>query len=180
MIEKNYFSNQFQQWINDLSRIQEFNNIKIFGNQVIVEVFREETTAQNEKVTLITEQNKSGEFITKSERIGAIIQPFGKVLAVGTEMNADYRDIKVGDILLLPDYLKSMVDNPDYILALSTTRGNEEAKVPKGMTQKIYGVDMEKWRNYRFKINKFEKLKPVDTVTFLIPCMSTMILGKLL
>lgn len=168
---------QFQIWKTDLSRVEEFKNFKVFGNSLVIEVYREETTETTEKVNLIVGQSKSGGLELKSEKIGALIQPLAKVLAVGSDMQGSFSDIKVGDILYLPDNIKSVVDNPDYLMMLMSSKSNEKVNIPKGMTKELYSFD-DKWRQYRFRLSKFNDLRPVDTVTFLIPAMSTMIVGK--
>lgn len=168
---------RFQTWKTDLSRLEEFKNFQLFGNQLVVEVYREETTEATEKVNLIVGQSKGGEPQFSSEKVGALIQPMAKVLAVGSNMQGDFSDVKVGDILYLPDSLKSVVDSPEYLVLLMGAKGNEKPNIPKGMVKTIYAFD-DKWRNYRFRVDKFGESRPVDTVTFLIPAMSTMIVGK--
>lgn len=168
---------QYQAWKTDLSRVAEFKNFKVLGNSLVIEVYREETTEATEKVNLIVGQSKGGGLELKSEKVGALIQPLAKVLAVGDNMQGDFWDIKVGDIVYLPDSLKSVVDSPDYLSLLMGSKGNEKPNIPKGMVKTLYAFD-DRWRNYRFRLDKFGEMRAVDTVTFLIPAMSTMIVGK--
>lgn len=176
-IETRSKAEQLKAWKQDNSRIEEFKNIVIFGNSVVIEVFKENTTRATEKVDIITGETEAGGFEYSSGKIGALVHPIGKVLALGTDLQSDFKSLKVGDILILPDYLKSMVDNPKYLSLLMGSRGNEIPKEAKGMNKQILGFQ-DVWGKLRFRVDKMADMTHKDAVTFLVPCNSMNIVGK--
>lgn len=176
-IETRSKSEQLKAWKEDNSRIDEFKDIIIFGNSVVIEVFRENTTRSTERVDIITGQTEAGGFEYSSEKVGALVHPIGKVLAVGDDMQGSFKELKPMDIVILPDYLKSMVDNPKYLSLLMGSRGNEIPKEAKGMSRQVLGFQ-DVWGKLRFKVDKMSDMTPKDAVTFLVPCNSMNIVGK--
>ena len=163
-------SKEFKEWANDLSRAKEAENIKFIGNTALIEVYRRAPKDNKEAtVDLIVEdtRDKSG-YKRRKNKTEAFIEPIGKVLAVGNEIDKKYKGLKVGGIVTLPDDIKNTVDNPEFLLILQTSKGNSEPKIPAGMQRKV-AVFNRDWEKYRYRINKLADLTSIDTVTFLVP-----------
>lgn len=167
---------ELKKWATDLERINLFKDLTLTGNVAVVEVYKEKTTEENNKVEIIFKESSSGKPEKRAGKLDTLIHPIAKVLALGNNVSPEFIDIKPGYILYLPDSIKNTIPNPEYINMLISAKGNEEPKIPPGMTRNVAVFD-DTWGRFRFQIDKTKEMTPVDSVTFLVPLMSTMVLG---
>lgn len=167
---------ELKKWATDLERANLLKDLVLTGNVAVIEVYKEKTTEDNNKVEIIFRESASGEPKKRSGKVDTLIHPIAKVLALGNSINEDYKELQPGYILYLPDTIKNTIPNPEYINMLISSKGNDEPKIPPGMTKNVAVFD-DTWGRFRFQIDKLKEMTPVDSVTFLIPLMSTMVLG---
>lgn len=168
----------FEDWAKDLSRAELLKDHTFFGNCAVIEIYREPTSEDNSKVDIIVNQKANGTFEFKSQDVSYYIKPVAKVIALGNGIYEDYKSLKIGDIIAIPDGIKNVVDNPEFINLLQMTNSNSEPKLVPGMKKKLLRFATE-WNKWLYKVDKLSEMTPEDALTYLIHLNSSTIVGKL-
>ena len=166
---------KFQKWATDLARTKNIDTT-FFGSVVLVELYKKDTEGSEGEAELIYSE-EPGSVKRRNMKLGSLLYPIAKVLAVGENVSEDYKDIKVGDILMLTDSISSIQTNPEYLNILLSYKSNEVPKVAEGISKKITAFDSS-WARYSYKLDKFKDTEAEDVVTLLLPLLSTFVLGK--
>lgn len=168
----------FNQWKQNLNRLSEFEGIKLYGNVALIEVYKEFIDNEKESISYISGVDAKGQPEYSTGKLSHLIHPIGKVLAIGNNLDSTYSDLKVGDIVFLPDDIKNTTWNPEYLQMVDINKGNNGiTNLPRGVTKYMAKFD-DKWARYRFKLDKLSELTQNDTLTYLIPLNSMFITGK--
>lgn len=153
----------FRTWVNSRTE-HDYEAYKPIGALVLVRLYLYEPEVKEDKVIYTGwDDDGSGYKSIKSQML-----PFAKVLATGTELPDIYKDLEPGDIVLIPDNMCSVEENPQWIEWQMIARekpsiGDDWPMPPR------YIPTLSKWGNYVFKKDKFMPGEKNDAYTFLIP-----------
>jgi hypothetical protein len=159
----------FKEWASDMSRAELLKGKVFPGNVAVLEVYKEDVQSES-KADIVIGFNE-GRPVTTSTKVEALIKPVAKVLAVGNDVSDAFKGLKVGSIVRIPGSVQNTIHNPEYLTLLQVQRGNQEPKLPKGMTKTTTKFS-QYWREWLFQIDPFAEMTPVDSVTFLVPLSS--------
>ena len=157
---------KFEVWLNDDTRVNsgEFDGFDLLGNYVIIELFRVTTDEESQVDIYLGGVGKNIE--SRRDIVNQLFYPFAKVLKVGTNVGGEFENIKVGDVYMMPDSLKSLSWNQSYMEAVLKEKSNEKFVKTDNLSATIM-TGIQNLQESRFEANKFaEEIRPIDLYTF--------------
>lgn len=157
----------FKKWVKE-DHAEKFAMYEPIGAQVILRVYVYEPPEEKfEKKKLFTGFDDDG---SGQSKLHSQAFPFAKILALGTNLTADYEHLQLNQVVLVPEDIISVEENPKWLEWQMVKREkpsiDDDWAMPPRWVPKIAG-----WARYQFNQDKFLPFDNMseDSYTFQLP-----------